>query len=254
MALAGTTDGPTDFEYHTVGQSTYYLDGLRQRQRVLQILRPINSLRAYKDGDLTFAVRAGCFSNGHTVVEFPGAQGQSLADNQINYIYLTPTGVLTVNTTGFPDPLACPHMPLASIVTADETYVHTDITDYRDRAMMQVIGGPGLEANTAGAASPNVLTAAESRKILTNQGATELNYHTLPAAAAGLIFTFLVRDADGIRITVSGGDTIELDGVVSVAGGYVESVSVGDRVTLLAINDTEWVDAALRGVWTVETA
>jgi len=111
-----------------------------------------------------------------------------------------------------------------------------------------------VEANTAGVGAPNILTAGETGKILTNEGATALNYHTLPTAAAGLTFTFLVRDADGLRITAAAGDTIELEAVVTKAAGYVESTTIGDRVTLVAVNDTEWVDVALRGVWTVETA
>ncbi len=139
LALAGTTDSETDFAYHTVGQSTYYLDGFRQRHRILTILKAANALRAYKDGDLTFGVRAGRFANGDTMVDYAGATAQALTNNATNTIYLTAAGTLTVNTTGFPDPSAVPHVPLATIVTAAGTYDVDDITDYRSRTMFQVL-------------------------------------------------------------------------------------------------------------------
>lgn len=139
LALAGTTDSATDFAYHTVGQSTYYLDGFRQRHRLLTMLKCTNALRVYKDGDLTFGVRAGTFANGDTMVDYAGATAQALTNNATNTVYLTAAGALTVNTTGFPDPSATPHVPLATIVTAAGTYDVDDITDFRSRAMFQVL-------------------------------------------------------------------------------------------------------------------
>jgi len=60
-----------------------------------------------------------------------------------------------------------------------------------------------VEPNTAGSGSPNVLTAAETRTYLTNEGATAQNYHTLPTAAAGLAFHFAVQDTDFDRLAFS---------------------------------------------------
>ena len=98
-----------------------------------------------------------------------------------------------------------------------------------------------LEANFATAGSPNVITAAETGKILTNEGATVVNYHTLPTAAAGLFFSFIVEDAAGMRIVAATGDTIRVGASVSAAAGYLESTAAGDHVTLVAINAVEWV-------------
>jgi len=53
-------------------------------------------------------------------------------------VYITAAGTLTVNTTGFPTPSATPHIPLATIVTAAGAYDHSDITDYRGRALFTV--------------------------------------------------------------------------------------------------------------------
>lgn len=104
-----------------------------------------------------------------------------------------------------------------------------------------------VEANTAGSGTPNALTATESWKVLTNEGATAANYHTLPTAVAGYVFTFVVQDADGLRVTASTGDTIRIAATVSSSGGYCESTTIGDSITLVAINATEWVATSYVG-------
>jgi hypothetical protein len=110
---------------------------------------------------------------------------------------------------------------------------------------------PLVEANTAGSASPNVLINGESGNVLTNEGSTAQNYHTLPSAAAGYVFTFIVQDADGIRVTAASGDTIRLGASVSAAAGHIDSTTIGDSVTLKAINATEWVATSIVGAgWT----
>jgi len=107
-----------------------------------------------------------------------------------------------------------------------------------------------VEANTAVAASPNIITSAESFIVFTNEGATAVNYHTLPTAVAGLQYTFTVQDADGIRVVANAGDTIRVAGVVSGVAGYTESFTIGSVVTLTAINATEWTAISSLGGWT----
>lgn len=106
-----------------------------------------------------------------------------------------------------------------------------------------------IEASTAGSGAPNVLLGTESAKVLTNEGTTAANYHTLPTAVAGLTYTFVVQDADGLRITAASGDTIRLGPNVTATAGYIESTTIGDVVTATAINATEWVGHAY-GTWT----
>jgi hypothetical protein len=116
-----------------------------------------------------------------------------------------------------------------------------------------LLTGTLVEANTAGSGSPNVLTANESRKTLTNEGATAQNYHTLPSAAAGYDFEFIVQDADGIRVVAAAGDTIRDVGTVSAAAGYIQSTTVGSVVRLRAINATEWFVVYKQGTWTIDS-
>jgi len=107
-----------------------------------------------------------------------------------------------------------------------------------------------VEASTAGSGAPNVLTSNESWKVLTNEGTTAANYHTLPTAVAGYVFTFVCQDADGIRITANTGDTIRVIDKVTAAAGYIESTTIGSCVTLVSINAVEWYATSIKGVWT----
>lgn len=109
-----------------------------------------------------------------------------------------------------------------------------------------------VEANTAGSGSPNILASTESRTLLTNEGTTAENYHTLPTAAAGLDFEFVCQDADGIRIVANTGDTLRDGDIVSASAGYLASTKIGSVVRVKAINATEWVVVYKSGHWVVD--
>lgn len=115
--------------------------------------------------------------------------------------------------------------------------------------------GPLLvEANTAGVGSPNVITAAESGSVYTNEGATAENYHTLPTPVAGLTFTFMVQDADGLRITCATPASEQVyigASPTTLTTGYANSTTIGSSVTVTAINSTTWVASASTGTWVV---
>ncbi len=117
----------------------------------------------------------------------------------------------------------------------------------------KLLCGTLVEANTAVAASPNVLTAVETRTLLTNEGTTARNYHTLPTAVAGLDFEFVVQDTDGIRVVADTGDTIRDVGTVSTTAGFIQSSTVGSVIRLKAINATEWFVVYKQGTWTIDS-
>jgi hypothetical protein len=84
--------------------------------------------------------------------------------------------------------------------------------------------------------------------VFTNEGATSQMDFALPSAAAGLgPFTFVVQDADGIQIDAATGDTIRIGADVSSSAGTLTSTTIGDSVTLVAINATEWIAIASVG-------
>lgn len=106
-----------------------------------------------------------------------------------------------------------------------------------------------VEVSAAGSGAPNALLSAETDHVLTNEGASASNWHELPAAEAGLVFTFLVVDADGIRVDAAAGDTIRL---LADTGTYVESTTVGDAITLVAASDSLWLAHPVTGAgWSV---
>ena len=143
-ALSGTTDSTLDFTWPTIAESPYYTTWYRMFALWKRILEQNpDALRVYKDGDLTFGVKPGKYFNGDSVVSYTEETAQALTDNSTNYIYLTAAGVLTVNTTGFPAAYTTAHIPLATILTASGVYDHTDITNYRDTAIVQVARGAG---------------------------------------------------------------------------------------------------------------
>jgi hypothetical protein len=92
------------------------------------------------------------------------------------------------------------------------------------------------------------LTAELSWSVISNEGASAEANFTLPTAAANLEFTFIVQDSSGLKVTAASGDTIRLAGAVSATAGNVASTTIGDTITLVAINATEWV--AIKSVGT----
>lgn len=93
-------------------------------------------------------------------------------------------------------------------------------------------------------------SAAESRELYTNEGDADGAGVTLPTAAAGLEFSFVVQAAQLFTITAAAGDTIRVGANVTAAAGYIRSNRIGDHVRLVAINATEWVAVAWAGEWT----
>ncbi|KKN45014.1 hypothetical protein LCGC14_0687260 [marine sediment metagenome] len=111
-----------------------------------------------------------------------------------------------------------------------------------------------VEEHTEGVGAPHLLVDDDRHKVMTNEGSTAENYHTLPTATEGLSFTFVCQDVDGIRITAATGDTIRVGDYVSVAAGAIRSVRVGASIELVAINATEWVAVDTVGAWQVEVS
>lgn len=104
---------------------------------------------------------------------------------------------------------------------------------------------------TADADGVALSATTDNFKWFTNEGATARADSTLPAAAAGLAYGFVVQDADGIQVTAASGDTIRLSTAVSAAAGNIQSTTIGSTVWLVAINATEWVALSFQGTWTV---
>ncbi len=135
-------------------------------------------------------------------------------------------------------------------VAATQTQVDTNISD-----IDTLEAGVTVEINTDGdTAAPNVLLAAESQLVLVGAHAGEMQFNTLPAATAGQVFTFICNDANGMRVLAASGDTIRLNGQVTISAGYVETTVVGSVVKLICLDTTEWMAITIIGTWVVETS
>lgn len=73
---------------------------------------------------------------------------------------------------------------------------------------------------------------------------------TLPTAAAGWTYTFVVMDADGLKIQAATGDDIRVIDKITGTAGYISSTTIGSVVTLVAVDATTWVATSIHGVWT----
>lgn len=104
-----------------------------------------------------------------------------------------------------------------------------------------------VEAKTTAFA---INTTIDRNKRFTNEGAGAGVVFTLPPAAAGLTYTFIVQDVDGITVDADAGDTIRIGSSVSTAGGTINSIVIGSVVKLVAINATEWIAESMLGTWT----
>lgn len=111
-----------------------------------------------------------------------------------------------------------------------------------------VYGTPVTAVTTT--ASP---ATTNSGTIYTNEGDADGATVTLPAAQASpsLIFTFIVKANATLTITAGAGDTIRIGADVTAAAGSISADTVGNAITLVCINATEWIAVSYVGSWTI---
>jgi len=229
-ALSGTSEAIQEVYYPAIAEKPHYLAMYKTLSRLLSVALRAGDLRVYKDGDLTFGVRAGRFNDGDTARSYAGSTENALTDDATNYIYLAADGTLTVNTTGYPDPSATPHVPLATIETADGAFDLADITDHRGRAFLAVLEGPSPTARAVadpGDAGAIPVDACGVCPIVTDGGAET---RTLDDPTfAGQVLTLAMK--------TDGGDAvITADSAVNQAGNNTITMDdPGDTVFLVGV-------------------
>lgn len=108
----------------------------------------------------------------------------------------------------------------------------------------------GFKATVTARTTDAAEAGATSYAVVTNAGATALVTRTLPAAVAGWTYTFIVMDADGLKIQAASGDDIRVLDKITGTAGYIQSTTIGSVVTLVAVDATTWVATSIHGVWT----
>lgn len=95
------------------------------------------------------------------------------------------------------------------------------------------------------------VTAAATNTVYTNTGAGGAVVFTLPTAAVGLTYTFIVNAAQTLQVTAGASTTITIGNTASAAAGNITNASVGSAVTLHAVSTTKWIASSSTGTWTI---
>jgi len=121
-----------------------------------------------------------------------------------------------------------------------------------DVARLQVDGAATFQRVVAPKAANYAMNIeGDNFKVFTNEGASAPITYTLPTnPTAGLTYTLYVQSSNGISIHASLGTTIRIGANVTPAGGTISSTSVGNALTLVAINNTEWIATSYTMPWT----
>ena len=100
----------------------------------------------------------------------------------------------------------------------------------------------------------DTVTAAESGKVFLMSGdSTNEIMMTLPAAAAGLTYTFVSINPDAQKFKINPNGTDQLVFSTSAAGNRIVSAgNISDAVTVVSSDDTVWAVIPLIGTFTVE--
>lgn len=164
--------------------------------------------KEYPSTTLDVAIAGGTFRNAAgAVVTYAGIATQAMTTTATNYVYLTDSGTLVVNTTGFPAGIN--YLPLATVVAG--AGVISSVADARPVFTSRGRAGPILP-RTAVTSTPTTLSAASAYIQVNVPSAAAL---LLPAASATPPeSTIVIQDVSGasgvnnITMTRAGSDTI----------------------------------------------
>jgi hypothetical protein len=98
-----------------------------------------------------------------------------------------------------------------------------------------------------------VLNINESGTVQTNAGAGGAAAWTLPAAAAGVNYCFVVMAAQELRVTPAAGDKIVHGSTVMDAEEYYFADAIGESLCIQAVDGTNWVMMSSTGTWAEQT-
>jgi hypothetical protein len=173
----------------------------------------------------------------HTIFDRNGSLGQGMSSVYSTY-----------RVTILPPALPAMITHWIDTVDTDYSFKQFETTDGSLTEVISSLDGKGqwlYKKKVVAKTADYTVLRAESNISFTNEGATALINFSLPTAAANLLYTFTVQDADGIKITAAAGDTIRWGANVTAAAGNITSTTIGASITLLAINATEWMAISL---------
>lgn len=143
--------------------------------------------------------------------------------------------------------------------TANGNYIGTALeASTADGDVIEVLRGAprgdGATVTVEAHTGDDTLTVAESGSLHTNTGAAGTITIALPAAVAGLEYSFAVGAAQQLRIDPNGSETISLPstGVPGAAGKYLVADAIGETVVLACASAGSWRVMGYTGTWTAE--
>ena len=92
----------------------------------------------------------------------------------------------------------------------------------------------------------STLTAARSGYTYIARPVAAKTTATLPAAAAGVNFAFMVADADTLRVTVAGSDSL----IDATGAAWVTTTSVAGWIRVIGTAIGKWFVVPINGTWT----
>jgi hypothetical protein len=256
-SVSGTRDAESGVYTGLFGTQPAESEVAEEQFSIARACAPVGGLRIYHDStdeDLEFSITSGELIYRGQVVSFAGATNQALSEgNDVpHYVYLAMPGATLTVSTDWP---TTPHVRVAIITPTGDAWSWAGFVDYRKTGVYATVAEPagGLD-RILNLTEAVTLTEADSKTLLTNQGASALVEQPLPAAKAGLEFAAVVRDADGLKLIAAAGDKIRIGTDITPAAGYIQSTQIGDSILLKCLDDTEWVAiGAPQGTWTVST-
>ena len=126
-----------------------------------------------------------------------------------------------------------------------------DVSTTRVLSTLPITSSVLVEQNTDVAATPKAIAAVDSGKTFHNTTAAALNCYTLPSGSGfiGHVQRFIVMDADGIKVSASGTETITIDSTTGAVDGYATSTTIGNVLELTKVTATQWVATTAIGTW-----
>jgi hypothetical protein len=94
----------------------------------------------------------------------------------------------------------------------------------------------------------SVYPTIPSYSVIVNTGASGSQEFDLPPAAAGLRYTFACVVAQNIVIDPASGDRIL--SLTDAVNDSITAGTIGNSITLVAVDSTNWVAVAVVGTWT----
>lgn len=164
-----------------------------------------------RDGNLTVSVHETDWDIGGNKGTYNGSTGNAVTDDDTNYVYLNDSGVLQINTTGFPGS-ATPHARLATVIAVGG--VITNVVD--KRANIQGTGGGAALSDTA----PVNVTKAPASAGTADEASRQDHKHDVSTAAPTTIGT---SNSEGSATSLARSDHVHNHG--ALAGGDRHAVA-----------------------------